>query len=177
METLLESSRAALLAAFALSVLAACGGGGGTGGTGATTPPGGGGGTVFSTGVMTKGSTIVNGVRFEDTAANISIDDTPKTALLQLDNGMVVKVVGTVNDDGINGTAQRIKALIEARGTPSSIPPGANPQRLVVLGQTVLVDDQTFYSNGNGFNSITTSTLIEDRDHVARAFVDHVRSR
>ena len=28
---------------------------------------------------MTKGSTIVNGVRFEDTTANISIDDTPKT--------------------------------------------------------------------------------------------------
>jgi Domain of unknown function (DUF5666) len=158
--SLCGSLRTTLPALLAASVLAACGGGGGTGGTGTTTPPPGAGGSTVSTGVMTKGSTIVNGVRFEDTTANISIDDTPKTSLA-LQNGMVVKVAGNVNDDGINGTAQRVKALIEARGTPTSIPAGANPQRIVVLGQTVLVDDQTVYSNVNGFNAITTSTLVE----------------
>ena len=86
-----ESSRTALLAALAASILVACGGGGGTGGTGTTTPPPGAGGSTISTGVMTKGSTIVNGVRFEDTTANITIDDTPKTNAAQ-QNGMVVKV-------------------------------------------------------------------------------------
>ena len=144
--------------AFALlltaSLLAACGGGGGTGGTGGT------GVVVVSSGVMTKGSVILNGVRFEDTAANIFIDDKPKTAAA-LQNGMVVKVLGTVNDDGINGTAQRVKALIEVRGQPTSVDPNANPQSLVVLGQTVFVDDQTVYSNLAGFGAITTSTLIE----------------
>jgi hypothetical protein len=144
----------ALVAAIVLTV-SACGGG--TGGTGAT---GGTGGTGVSIGVMTKGSTIVNGVRFEDTTANIFIDDTPKTAAA-LQNGMVVKLLGTVNDDGINGTAQRVKALIEVRGTPTSVSPTANPKSLVVLGQTVFVDDQTVYSNLAGFGSITTSTLIE----------------
>jgi len=111
---------------------------------------------------MTKGSTIVNGVRFEDTTANIFIDDTPKTAAA-LQNGMVVKVAGTVNDDGINGTAQRVKALIEVRGTPTSVNSGANPPNLVVLGQTVFVDDQTVYSNlPLGFASIAQNvTLIE----------------
>jgi hypothetical protein len=152
------SLRPALLAALAALVLAACGGGG-TGGTGATVPSGAG-GSIVSTGVMTKGSTIVNGVRFEDTAANISIDDTTKTSAA-LQNGMVVKVVGTVNDDGISGTAQRVKALVEVRGTPISVNPGANPQSLVVLGQTVLADDETVYSNLANFNAITTSTLIE----------------
>ena len=88
-----------LVAAIVLTV-SACGGG--TGGTGTT---GGTGGTGVSIGVMTKGSTIVNGVRFEDTTANIFIDDKPKTAAA-LQTGMVVKVLGTVNDDGINGTAQ-----------------------------------------------------------------------
>jgi len=159
--SLFESPRTPLLAALALSILAACGGGGGTGGTGTTTPPPGAGGSTVSTGVMTKGSTIVNGVRFEDTTANISLDDTPKTnAALQ--NGMVVKVAGTVNDDGINGTAQRVKAIIETRGTPTSVTPGANPQSFAVLGQTVFVDDQTEYSDTvNRFNSITTTKLIE----------------
>jgi hypothetical protein len=138
-----------------LLALASCSGGtGGTGATGSST-------ATVSTGVMTKGSVIVNGVRFEDTTANITIDDTPKTAA-NLQSGMVVKVVGTVSDDGINGTAQRVKALIEVRGTPTSIDPTANPQSLVLLGQTVIVDDQTVYSDLlAGFDSITTSTLIE----------------
>jgi hypothetical protein len=154
------SFRTTLPALLAASVLAACGGGGGTGGTGTTTPPPGAGASTVSTGVMTKGSTVVNGVRFEDTTANISIDDTPKTnAALQ--NGMVVKLAGNVNDDGITGTAQRVKALVETRGTPSAVNTGANPQSLVVLGQTVLADDQTVYSNLANFNAITTNTLIE----------------
>jgi hypothetical protein len=110
---------------------------------------------------MTKGSTIVNGVKFEDTIANISIDDTPKTAAA-LQNGMVVKVTGTVNADGINGTAQRVNALIEVRGRPASVDVAA--QSLVLLGQTVLADDQTVYSNLASFGAITAGpagTLIE----------------
>jgi len=146
------------LAAAIVLAVSACGGG--TGGTGSG-DSGGSGGTGVSIGVMTKGSVIVNGVKFEDTTANIFIDDRPKTAAA-LQNGMVVKVLGTVSDDGINGTAQRVKALIEVRGTPTSVDPNANPQSLVVLGQTVFVDDQTAYSNlQSGFASINTSTLIE----------------
>ena len=153
METVFGSLRGALLAGLAAFILTACGGGGdggggGVGGTGLT--------STVSTGVMAKGSTIVNGVRFEDTAASISIDDTPKSAA-QLQNGMVVKLLGTVNADGINGTAQRIKALIEVRGFPTTVSPS-----LVVNGQTVFVDDQTVYSNlPNLFNSITINTRIE----------------
>lgn len=150
------SSRTALLAALAASVLAGCGSGsGGSDAPSAPTAP-----STVSTGVMTKGSAIVNGVRFEDTAANISIDDTPKAAAA-LQNGMVVKVVGSVNDDGINGTAQRIKALVEARGRPTLVSASANPQSLVLHGQTVFVDDQTVYSNLADFNAITTPTMIE----------------
>ncbi len=156
----IESSRTALLAALAASLLAACGGGGGTGGTGTTTPPPGAGGSTVSTGVMTKGSTIVNGVRFDDTSATISIDDTPKTSAA-LQNGMVVKLVGTVNDDGINGTAQRVKALIEVRGVPTTITNSTNGQSLVVNSQTVVIDDQTVFSNVAGFGAIQATTLIE----------------
>src|SRR5262245_55368848 len=162
-----DSLRSALSAALIASlVVAGCGGG--TGGTGVT------GSSAVSIGVMAKGSTIVNGVRFEDTTANITIDDTPKTnAALQ--NGMVVKLVGKVNDDGITGTAERIKALVEVRGFPTAVSAGTNPQSLVVNGQTVLVDDQTVYNNlPNRFNSITINMLIEvhglrDKDGAIRA--------
>jgi hypothetical protein len=152
-----NSLRSVLLAALAALVVTACGGG--TGGTGADNS---GPTNAISVGVMAKGSTIVNGVRFEDTTANIFIDDTPKTSAA-LQTGMVVKVAGTVNNDGINGTAQRVKALIEVRGIPTSVNSGANPQNLVVLGQTVFVDDQTVYSSlPSGVGSITPSvTLIE----------------
>jgi hypothetical protein len=61
-------------AAFALS---ACGGGGGGGGTtGAASAP------VVSTGTMTKGSVVVNGIRFEDTAANITAKGTDSLTVL-----------------------------------------------------------------------------------------------
>jgi len=136
-----------------LLALASCGGG--TGGTGS----GGGSSNAVSVGVMQKGSTIVNGVRFDDTAANITIDDTPKTATIDTRDGMVVKVAGTVNADGITGTAQRVKALIEVRGTPTSVNPVA--QSLVLLNQTVFADDQTVYSNLANFADITTSLPIE----------------
>jgi len=143
----------AATAGILLSLLA-CGGGGtpasgGTGGTG-----------IVSTGVMAKGSVIVNGVRFEDTTANIAIDDTPKTAA-DLRDGMVVQVLGTLSDDGVNGTAQRVEAQIEVRGAVTSVNAGANPQSLVVLGQTVFVDDLTVYSNLANFGGIALSQLIE----------------
>jgi len=144
----------ALGASIALTV-AACGGGGDT------TASGGTGGTgITSAGVMSKGSVILNGVRFEDTTANILIDDTPKSAAA-LRNGMVVRVTGTVNEDGINGTAQRIEAQIEVRGEVTSVDPAANPQSLVVLSQTVSVDDLTVYSNLANFGDIAVSDLIE----------------
>src|SRR5512138_3920353 len=76
---------------------------------------------------------------------------------------MVVKVAGRVNDDGITGTADRVKALVEVRGgpNPALVFPLESPQRLVLLGQTVLVDDQTVIENAAGFGSISTAALIE----------------
>ncbi len=113
---------------------------------------------------MVKGSVIINGVRFEDTAASIVIDDTPKTAA-NLKDGMVVQVSGTVSDDGINGTAQRIEAQIEVRGRVDLKQTVNGTQQFRVLGQLVIVDDQTIYSNLAGFAAIvgdpTTGTIVE----------------
>jgi hypothetical protein len=133
--------RAALLALPALFVLAGCGGsgtivaGGGTGGTG------------ISTGVMTKGSVNVNGVRFEDSLAQITIDDTPKLPA-DLQDGMVVKVRGTFNDDGLTGNAEKIEAENEVQGKIASKGPEADA--FTVLGVKIFVDGGTVYSNVPG---------------------------
>jgi hypothetical protein len=145
------SLRFLISAASAALIAAGCSGG--TGGTGMTNS------STVSIGVMAKGSTIVNGVRFQDTTATITVDDTPRTAAIDLRDGMVVKLVGSINADGVTGTAQRIKALIEVRGTPTSVDPAT--QSFVLLNQIVLVDDQTILNNLASFANITTSTFIE----------------
>jgi hypothetical protein len=86
----MKTLRLAFLAAAAALIISGCGGGTGGTGSGGDTPT-----SAVSVGVMAKGSVIVNGVRYEDTTANISIDDTPKTAA-DLRDGMVVRVAGTV---------------------------------------------------------------------------------
>ena len=125
----------------ALLFLGACGGGGGqvaeTGGMGGT------GVQVVSNGVMTRGSVIVNGVRYVDTTASISIDDT-STIAASLQDGMVVSVRGTAS--GSSGTAQSVVAQSEVRGLVTAVFAAENPQRIVVLGQNVLIDDQTVRS-------------------------------
>lgn len=112
------------------------GGGGGTGGTGVV---------VVSSGVMTKGSVILNGVRYDDTAANVVIDDKPKFPI-DLRDGMVVQVRGRIAERG--GTAQQVEAQIEVRGTAevTALGVASRPQTFVVLGQTVIVDDFTVMS-------------------------------
>lgn len=139
-----------IIALTALAFLFGCGGGSDSGGIGGT--------GVTSSGVMTKGSVILNGVRFEDTTANILIDDTPKTAA-NLQDGMVVQVRGTITQGG-NGTAQQIEAQIEVRGIVTSVDAAASPQSFVVLGQTVLVDDLTVLSGINTFGEIVAGTTL-----------------
>jgi hypothetical protein len=154
----MKGLRIALFAALA-ALLGSCGGG--TGGTGVTNPPAP--TNTLSVGVMTKGSVIVNGVHYDDTNATVLIDNTPKTGQIDTQSGMVVKLAGSVNSDGITGTAQQVRALVEVRGIPDQVNATANPPNLRVLNQTVFVDDQTIYSNlANGIASITVNvTPIE----------------
>jgi hypothetical protein len=134
-------------------MLGACGGG--TDGTGAVPPPT---ATVTSSGVMTKGSVILNGTRFEPATANV-IDDRGRTAA-QLDTGMVIKLRGR-SDDGITGIADRIDVENEARGAVQAIDATANPQRFTVGGLAVLVDDQTLYANLAGFAALAVGARVE----------------
>jgi hypothetical protein len=115
-----------------------------TTGTGPGPGPGGGNTSLSTTvGAMVKGSVIVNGVHFDDTAASITADDTAKTTAFLAD-GMTVKVAGTVNADGVTGIADKVVVVNEARGAITS----KGTDTLTVHGQTVLVDGGTFLAGG-----------------------------
>ncbi len=154
-----------LLALLAVAALAGCGGGGGYG---SSESSGGTGGTGVSIGVMTVGSVVVNGVRYDDSAASITIDDSAATAA-QLRDGMVVKVRGRRNADGVTGTAERVEVENEVRGTVQSTNAAALPPSFVVVGQTVLVDDLTVFDNftpvpnspSEAVGALTVASIVE----------------
>ncbi len=145
------------------AILTGCGGG--SGGTGVTVGSGGTGGTGAtagaSIGVMEKGSVIVNGVRFDDSAASIFSDNSSRTTTA-LQTGMVVQVTGQFNSDGTSGTAQTILIQNEVRGVVQSVNTTANPPFITVLNQRVLVFNDTVFANfgvaGNAVASLQQLT-------------------
>jgi hypothetical protein len=132
----LSFSMSCLLTAF----LVGCGGGGGD----SKNSPG---SAVLSSGVMTKGSVILNGVHFDDSTATIACSGETKTPAF-LQTGMVVEVKGLRNKDGFTGTAQQVNVLTEVRGVVQSINNSTPPFSFVAIGQTVLLDDSTVFEPG-----------------------------
>lgn len=145
--------RAALLALPALLFLAGCGGsgtivaGGGTGGTG------------ISAGVITeKGSVTVNDVRFAvDNTTSIRLNDLPASES-DLQIGMIVKLRGTFNADGSNGTAESIEAESNVKGRISLF--GPEQDSFSVLGQNTFVDNQTKFAGVGGLGDLRLSDVV-----------------
>ncbi|MEW6719044.1 MAG: DUF5666 domain-containing protein [Thermodesulfobacteriota bacterium] len=136
----------AVTAAGTMAMLVgACGGGGG----GAGTP------VVANGDITALGSITVAGIKFEDTLANITADDTPKTAAF-LQPGMMVKVSGARGDD-VSGSAAEIEVENEVRGAVTAV--GADS--LTVLGQAVFVDGGTVFANAAGLGGIVAGDNVE----------------
>jgi len=115
--------------------------------------------TTVAIGAMAKGSVKVNGVEFQTNAATtITADDNPKAETF-LDDGMTVKVKGTVNADGINGVAEKVEVVNEVRGA-IAVPKGTDTVK--VHGQTVLIDGGTVLAGGvTNFASLSPNDNIE----------------
>lgn len=116
------------------------------------------------------GSVIVNGVHFEVDGANIMHDGVPITEQ-DLKVGMIVRLAGSVDEDGANGTATEIEFDEEVKGTVSSINLESNS--FIVLGQTVLIDSATVFDKIT-FDALAVGNLVEisgyfDADGALRA--------
>ncbi|MGL4576965.1 MAG: DUF5666 domain-containing protein [Burkholderiaceae bacterium] len=131
-----------LLAAASLLIVSACGGGGGDSASVAP-PPAASAKTSMTHGpVLGFGSVIVNGIRFDDSTAKIEVEDEDDDkGGLKL--GMVVRVEGKINDDGVTGKADRIEMGAEVRGPVESVDAAA--KSFVAMGASVKVNDATLF--------------------------------
>ncbi|QKI89927.1 DUF5666 domain-containing protein [Thiomicrorhabdus xiamenensis] len=123
-----------LSGALALA-LTGCGGGGtaGIGGTG-----------YISTGTITGfGSVMVGGVKYETDNAVFEVDgNTVDATQDDLKVGMVVRVEGTINDDGISGTATKIIFDDDLQGPIANLAVDPNDPDITtftIYGTTVIV--------------------------------------
>lgn len=142
--------RQTLLALLGAAGLSACGGGGDVAGVGA------GGTGSFAVGPITGiGSIIVNGVRYDDSSASISSDDSPfRREDLRL--GMVVAVQGSPAVNG-QSTATRIVLGGELVGPITS----KGTDTLEVLGQTVNILPGTVFATSGGLSALNTNDVVE----------------
>ncbi len=126
-----------LTAAAAALALGACGGGGGgidgTGGGGID-------GTGVAYGTITGfGSIWVNGVEYSTSGSTIRLDDNSVTQA-DLRIGMVVRIDGSI----ANATAVTVTVDDAVKGRVESV---LDANRLIVMGQTVLLDNNTVREN------------------------------
>jgi hypothetical protein len=152
----------ALGAALGLAIVAAsCGGGGGgidagvgSGGTGAFSS------SAYSEGTITGfGSVIVNGLRYDDSAASVR-DEEGSRSRSDLKLGMVVSVDGSIDSDGL-AKASKIGFDSALLGLVTDVDSKADT--FTIIGQTVHVDDSTVFdaSLAQGLGSVQKDQLLE----------------
>lgn len=127
------------LAVLAATLMAACGGGsGGSGDTSAST---------FAAGPVSGfGSVIVNGVRFDDSGAEVQSEDGERGSSADLKLGTMVEIESGAIDDSTNrARALRIRFGSEIVGPVSEVDSVASS--FVVLGQTVDVKPETVFDD------------------------------
>ena len=120
---------------------------------------------LASSGVITGfGSIFVNGVEFETDSCTFNVDGIPGTQE-DLAIGMKVDVKGSINADGVTGTATHVDFDEELQGPVSGITSiGGQTRNFTVLGTVVIIDkDDTKFDDDNGTFSFDT---IEDNDNV-----------
>jgi len=152
-----------MTSALALLIFCGCGGGAGSD---SLTAGGGIGGSGVTVGSVSKfGSVFVNGVEFDTTGAVVVVDGIDKgigdqDVVVNLAVGKVVRVEGPLNNDG-TGTADRIVYNAEVLGPVDSITEvDVNIRKLIVMGQTVIADQQTSFRN-TMLDSLAASNFLE----------------
>ncbi len=100
-------------------------------------------GIVYGT-ISGFGSVIVNGVHFDTSNATFTIDGQPGTQS-DLSAGDVVLVQGTIDSSHDNGSAESVSFDDIVEGPIESI--ALDNRSLLVMGQTVLVDDGTSFDD------------------------------
>ncbi len=154
---------AAALGVIVTAALVACGGGGGGAeSSGGTTPP------VTATGSFTSGaisgfgSIIVNGVRFDDSGAQVYDDDGNRRGSDDLKLGAHVEIEASrIDRTGGSGTATVIRYGSEIVGPVTAVNSAAST--FTLLGQTVETTSTTVFDDSlaGGLSALTAGLVVE----------------
>jgi uncharacterized protein DUF5666 len=98
---------------------------------------------------------IVNGITFDASSAQITNHDNPDSATSEtlLHDGMMVKIRGRLNPDGVSGIAEKVKNDSEIEGTITA----AEGDSITILGQQIFTDGRTVYGNGTDLMAHTVN--------------------
>ena len=109
------------------------------------------------------GSIIVNGIRFDDSSAQVVDDDGQQHSSNDLKLGMNVEVESGDIDRGTSSAkASRVRFGAAIVGPVSAISAGTTPKTLTVLDQIVEVGAKTVFDDlPNGFDSIKVGDVLE----------------
>ena len=144
----------------ALLITAGCGGGGGNDMSTTTAQ-----GRALTQGTITGfGSIIVNGIRFDDSSAQVTDDDGQARDRSELKLGMNVEIESSRIDRGSSSAkASRVRFGAAIVGPASAISGGTTPKTLKVLDQTVDIGATTVFDQSlvNGFDSIRVGDVLE----------------
>ena len=132
------------------ALLVACGGGGADSGSAPA--------AQYEGTISGFGSVIVNGVRFDDTQASVTIDDeTVSVGALKL--GMRVALSGAVAASGDSGAATSVIVETAARGPVASIDLAA--KSFAIRGLTVQTDEQTVFEGASALAALKVGDWVE----------------
>lgn len=156
---------AAMASAFGSTALVACGGGGGGDAAGAPVPappPPSATGSFTSGAISGFGSIIVNGVRFDDSGAEVFDDDGQRRGSDDLKLGQQVEVESSsIDRNAGTGVATVIRYGSELKGPVESV--DAANSRFVLLGQVVEVVGTTVFgpSLAGGLAALAVGQILE----------------
>lgn len=170
----IPTSRASLLATALAALLVACGGGGGD----TTTPPPQARSSFTSGAISGFGSVIVNGVRFDDSGAEVLDDDGNRHGVDDLKLGAQVEVEASdIDRAGGHGVATRIRFGSEILGPVEAVDLAG--QQLTVLGQTVAISPRTVFDDNlpGGLAGISAGAVLEVHAQFDAARAAYVASR
>jgi hypothetical protein len=144
-------------------------------------------GIISSGAVSAFGSIVVNGTRFDTSEADIIVNGVQGVGddfvLANLDIGRVVTVEGTISQDGLNVTADRVVYSDNVAGpvTFVGVPdPVDNDLEIEVMGQIVVVnfttkfkpDTYDYYSIAPN-DMVTVSGYLDDTGAVRATFIEN----
>jgi hypothetical protein len=130
------------------------------------------GGTGITSGEITGfGSVFVNGVKFNTDASEFEVDGDIFATQLEavaagLAEGMVAKIYGTTDSNGLTGTADLVVYDDDIEG-PITSPPidvvgsGGSQKSFTIFNQTVIIDQNNTFFNNTNFGDVAINDIIE----------------